>query len=100
MPGKQLKKAEVVGKRIYLRLLEPADSEEFIVLNRASRSFHRGLASPPVRADQFDALLERSRRPDTICFVMCRVDDDAIVGSINLSQIFLVILVPSQPLAA
>jgi [ribosomal protein S5]-alanine N-acetyltransferase len=88
MPGKKLRKAEVVGKRIYLRFLEAADSEEFIALNRASRSFHRGLASPPVRADQFEALLERCRRPDMICFLMCRVDDGAIVGSINLSQIF------------
>ena len=88
MPGKKLRKAEMVGKRIYVRFLEAADSEEFIALNRASRSFHRGLASPPVRADQFHALLDRCRRPDMTCFLICRVEDGAIVGSINLSQIF------------
>ena len=88
MTHKQLRKAEAVGKRIYLRFLEAADAEEFIALNRASRSFHRGLASPPVRVDQYDALLESCRRPDMICFLMCRVEDGAIVGSINLSQIF------------
>ena len=88
MPRKQLRKAEVVGKRIYLRPLEANDAAEFIALNRASKNFHRGLVSPPVRAEQFQTLLERCRRPDMICFLMCRVADDAIVGSINLSQIF------------
>ena len=88
MPRKQLRKAEAIGKRIYLRPLEANDAAEFIALNRVSKNFHRGLVSPPVRADQFDALLERCRRPDMICFLMCRVDDGTIVGSINLSQIF------------
>jgi ribosomal-protein-alanine N-acetyltransferase len=88
MQGKKLGKAEVIGKRICLRFLEAADSEELLALNRASRSFHRGLVSPPVRSDQFEALLERCRRPDMVCFLICRVDDGAIVGSVNLSQIF------------
>jgi ribosomal-protein-alanine N-acetyltransferase len=88
MPRKKLRKAEMRGKRIYLRPLEANDAAEFIALNRASQNFHRGLASPPVRADQFHALLERCRRPDMICFLICRVEDGAIVGSITLSQIF------------
>ena len=82
------RKAEVLGKRVYLALLAAGDAEEFIALNLASRRFHRGLASPPVRAEQFQAQLERSRQPDSVCFVICRTDDDAILGAINLSQIF------------
>lgn len=88
MHGKQPGKAEIVGKRIYLRPPEAADAEEFIALNRASSRFHRGLASPPIRPEDFDLLLERCRRPDMMCLLICRVDDRAIVGSINLSQIF------------
>lgn len=88
MRGKQPRKAEVLGKRVYLALMKAGDAEEFMALNRASLSFHRGLANPPVRREQFRAQLERSRRSDAACFVICRIDDDAIVGAINLSQIF------------
>jgi len=88
LQAKPPRKAEVLGKRIYLALLKAGDAEEFMALNRASRCFHRGLASPPIRAEQFRAQVERSRRPDTVCFVICRIDDEAIVGAINLSQIF------------
>jgi len=86
--GKQPRKAEVLGKRVYLALMKAGDAEEFMALNRASLRFHCGLASPPVRREQFRAQLERSRRSDAICFVICRIDDGAIVGAINLSQIF------------
>lgn len=88
MTGKRLRKAEVVGKRVYLRRLEGADAQEFMEVNRVSKRLHQGLVSPPVRTEQFEAMLERCLLPDTICLVVCRVDDGAIVGSINLSQIF------------
>jgi ribosomal-protein-alanine N-acetyltransferase len=88
MPSKQFRKAEAVGKRVYLRLLEANDAAEFISLNRASKDFHRGFVSPAVSDEQFQTLVERCRRPDIICFVICRVDDGTIVGSINVSQIF------------
>ena len=88
MPRMQLRKAEVVGKRVYLRRLEGLDAQEFMAVNRVSKRLHRGLVSPPVQTEQFEAMLKRCRLPDTICLVVCRVDDGAIVGSINLSQIF------------
>src|SRR5262245_39262861 len=88
MTRKHASKAALVGQRIYLRPLESRDAAEFIALNRASQRFHRGLASPPLRAEEFRAALERCARPDMVCFLMCRMDDGAIVGSINLSQIF------------
>jgi ribosomal-protein-alanine N-acetyltransferase len=87
MPRKQLGKAERVGKRIYLRPLEANDASEFIALNRASTKFHRGFVSPAVSAEQFQTLIERCSRPDIICFLICRVDDGAIVGAINVSHI-------------
>lgn len=83
------KNGTIVGKRIFLRAPTREDSEEFIALNRASTRLHRGLVSPPTLPAQFTAFLKRSRGADSACFLLCRVDDGAIVGSINLSQIFL-----------
>ncbi len=79
----------LVGKKVFLRFPTRRDTEEFIALNRASTRLHRGLRSPPTRPIQFDAFVKRSRRADSKSFLICRVQDRAIVGSINLSQIFL-----------
>lgn len=81
--------ALVKGKTVYLRKPSARDAREFVALNRASAELHRGLVSPPVTAAQFAAFLERSRRRDTACFLLCRAEDRRIVGAINLSQIFM-----------
>jgi [ribosomal protein S5]-alanine N-acetyltransferase len=82
------KKPVVVGTKIYLRFPETDDLKEFIALNRASKRFHSGLASPPTQPDEFHALLSRCRNDDFVCFLVCRIEDGAIAGAINLSQIF------------
>ena len=91
MPGSnnELGNAVVAGKRVYLRTPTRRDLKEFLTLNRASTELHRGLVSPPIQTTQFTAFLERCRRTDAACFFICRVEDRRIVGSINLSQIFL-----------
>jgi ribosomal-protein-alanine N-acetyltransferase len=90
-PSEKAKKKEgsVVGKRILLRTPTRHDSEEFIKLNRGSTRLHRGLVSRPTLPAHFTAFLKRSREADTACFLICRIEDGAIIGSINLSQIFL-----------
>lgn len=88
MNEKKLRNAESVGKNIYLRFLSPEDRVEFISLNQASKGLHRGLASPPTTPEQFQKFIERCRQADSVCFLLCRLEDGAIVGSINLSQIF------------
>jgi ribosomal-protein-alanine N-acetyltransferase len=88
MSKKKPRKAEIVGKQIYLRQLEQSDLQELTSLNRRSKRLHRGFVSPPTRPDQFNATLERSRRGESCCLVICHLDDDAIVGSINLNQIY------------
>ena len=88
MNAKKLRNAETVGKRIYLRFPAQKDLGEFISLNRASKDIHRGLVSPPTRPEQFQNFIQRCRKADSVCFLMCRVEDGVIVGSINLSQIF------------
>ena len=84
----KLNDAAVIGERVFLRYPSVRDLGEFITLNRASTRLHRGLASPPTRPEQFHAFLKRCRRTDCECFLICRMEDDAIVGTINLSQIF------------
>jgi len=83
------RRAAVVGTRVYLRIPNKRDMDEFLTLNRASTQLHRGLVSPPTNPTQFTAFLKRCRRADCACFLICRVADGKIVGAINLSQIFL-----------
>lgn len=81
--------AVITGKVVYLKKPLRRDAEEFIALNRASQKLHRGFVSPPSSPAEFTSYLERSRRTDTACFLICRATDHTIVGAINLSQIFM-----------
>jgi ribosomal-protein-alanine N-acetyltransferase len=83
-----MKKAAISGERVFLRSPTSRDREEFIALNRASVALHRALVSPPTQPQQFSDFLKRSQQADFVCFLICRVEDGAIIGSINLSQIF------------
>jgi [ribosomal protein S5]-alanine N-acetyltransferase len=56
--------------------------------NRDGIRLHRGLMAPPTSPNECAAFIKKSRRADCVCFFICRVEDGAIVGSINLSQIF------------
>ena len=79
----------ITGKRVGLRHPCEADRAQFLALNRASTRLHRGLVSPPKTADEFKSYLEFSHRDDCQSFLISQLADDAIVGSITLSQIFL-----------
>ena len=79
--------ARDVFAKVFLRAPSKRDAGEFIALNRASRRLHRGLVSPPVEPEQFEAFLKRCRRADSACFLVCRVEDGRVVGSVSLSQI-------------
>lgn len=82
-------KTNVVGERVLLRRPTVQDLEEFITLNRASTRLHRSLVSPPTRPEEFHDFLTRCGRDDCECFLICRREDVAVVGTINLSQILL-----------
>jgi ribosomal-protein-alanine N-acetyltransferase len=74
---------------VYIRAPRPQDRDEFISLNRASIDFYRGLTSTITTPQQFTAYLSRCKQDDFEGFLVCRIKDEALVGSINLSQIFL-----------
>ncbi len=76
------------GKKVWLRPPKAEDFEEFTAMNLASRRFHKGLANPPLDRKAFDAFLLRNKFETNECFLICRKDDNAIAGMINLSQIF------------
>jgi ribosomal-protein-alanine N-acetyltransferase len=78
----------IVGEKVFLRSPKKSDQAEFTALNWASKRFHRGLLSPPTTPEQFSNFLRKSRREDSRCLLICRTADDAIIGAINLSQIF------------
>src|SRR5687768_10531165 len=79
--------ADIVGRRIFLRTPKIRDLEEFIALNRASVRLHRNLVSPPKQAEDFIAYLKKCRQASSVCFLIHRLEERAIIGSINLSQI-------------
>ena len=80
--GKLLK-----GERVLLRPPRSSDVDEFIALNEASVDLHRGLVSAPVRPQQFQEYLKKSRQSDCEYFLICHKQSRAIIGSINLSQV-------------
>ncbi len=76
------------GERAFIRRGRNADAEEFTQLMRESRGLHRPWSFPPVREEEFTALVARSRADDFELFLLCRREDGRILGFFNLSQIF------------
>ncbi|HET7152697.1 MAG TPA: GNAT family protein [Candidatus Kapabacteria bacterium] len=76
------------GKRVALRYPHPGDGKEFTALNRASKDFYDCWVSPPVTQKQFKQYLERCAQTTVEGLLVCKADDGAIMGAINLSQIF------------
>jgi ribosomal-protein-alanine N-acetyltransferase len=75
------------GSRVFLRAPVASDRKEFVSLMRASRSFHKPWASAPTDDDRFAAYLVDAQRPDFEAMLVCRIEDVAILGFFNLSQI-------------
>ncbi|NJN17517.1 MAG: GNAT family N-acetyltransferase [Oscillochloris sp.] len=74
--------------RIYLRPPAPDDAATLIALNRQSIEHYQPWVNPPLDEAQFAGYLERSARADTAALLICRNPDNALLGVINLSQIF------------
>jgi len=58
-----------------------------VALNRRSRRFHAGRATPPCDAAAFRALLRRNRNSPYQYWLIIRRADEAILGAIEVSQI-------------
>jgi ribosomal-protein-alanine N-acetyltransferase len=73
--------------RLYLRTPRRSDRDEFVSLMRISRAFHSPWATAPTDNDRFAAYLADARRADFEAMLLCRAEDEAIIGFFNLSQI-------------
>jgi len=75
------------SKLVYLRRPQAQDAARFCALMRASKRFHRTWVQPPLTLTEFAGYLKRNHQPDFIGLLVCRCEDDDIVGVFNLSQI-------------
>ena len=75
------------GRRAYIRAPRASDRDEFLRLARASRELHRPWVRAPETPREFEAYLTRCGNPADRCFLVCRRDDEALVGIYNISQI-------------
>ena len=84
-----------VGERVYLRRPRPADRASFLAAVKASRNLHASWVRTPATAARFARYVRRfadrkSRRFSAATHVgilACRIEDDALVGVFNLSEI-------------
>jgi [ribosomal protein S5]-alanine N-acetyltransferase len=77
-----------VGRRVFLCSPTVRHRDELLALIKASRATLRPWVAPPASRAAFGAYLRRSRRPTERAFLVCRIEDRAIAGVINVSQIF------------
>lgn len=77
------------ASRVFLREPGPLDRDEFLERVHASRRLHRHWAYPPDTPERYASLLRRAGAPSERVRLICRREDEAIVGVANLSQILL-----------
>ena len=73
---------------MYLRRPAETDLDELVEKYRNSRQLFKGFASPHFDRAAFDRMLAAAGSDTIETFLICRADDNAIVGTITLSQIF------------
>jgi [ribosomal protein S5]-alanine N-acetyltransferase len=73
--------------RVVLRTPTAADQDEFIARMRASRAVHRPWIAMPETPERYAHYVARVQDPRTAMFLACRVEDGAIVGFLNISEI-------------
>ncbi|MBK0394395.1 GNAT family N-acetyltransferase [Ramlibacter algicola] len=75
--------------RVVLRSPTRRDANEFLAAVRASRALHRGWVHPPATREAYITFLERMLEPGQKPFLVCRRDDGAFVGVVNLTNVVL-----------
>ena len=74
-------------QRTYLRAVVGRDRRELLALAASSRELHAPWIAPPMTPHMFKIYLRRTQRDDHCGFVVCRREDDEIVGVINVNNI-------------
>ena len=76
------------SRKVYLRHPERSDLDELTERYRNSSELFKGFASTRFDSDTLQRLLDSNQADATETFVICRAEDQTIVGTITLSQIF------------
>lgn len=76
-----------MGSRVFLREVTSQDKAEFLALMRCSRHLHEPWISPPITDSAFRGYLDRAQSHDHEAQLICRSEDRAIVGVININNI-------------
>ena len=72
---------------MFIRPPSPDDEKAFLGAMRASVELHRPWLYAPLEPLDFLAYLERAARPTSAFHLACLLEDSAIVGFINISEI-------------
>lgn len=72
---------------VYLRHPTRFDRDEFLQLMLTSRRLHHPWLQPPLTEAGFRLYLARMERDDHAGFLLCRRDDHAIAGVVNLNNL-------------
>ena len=75
--------------RILLRSPTADDATAFVAAVRASGRLHRPWVDPPGTRAAFLDYLQRMDAPGQHAFLVCRLDDGALVGVVNLTNVVL-----------
>lgn len=84
-----MRRAVATAPSTYLRRPTVADADEFVARARESRSHLRPFVHAAEDTSAYRGWIARDDRPDTAQFLVCRRDDDAIAGFVNLNTIVL-----------
>lgn len=75
------------GERVYLRRPVAADRDAFLAAVAASRELHHPWVYPPTTRQGFDLYLAHGDSAMVERFFVCRSDDDAVAGFVNLNNV-------------
>lgn len=75
------------GPRVFIRPVARGDRAELLAMNRASRSFHHPWVAAPATAAAVERYAARFAAPDHAAIAVCRREDGAIAGIVNVSHI-------------
>jgi [ribosomal protein S5]-alanine N-acetyltransferase len=74
--------------RVIMRGPQEGDAEAYLAAMRASRRLHRPWIVAPTDREGWDRLVARHASPDVEVLLAVRREDDTVVGTFVLSQIF------------
>ncbi|MDQ6631736.1 MAG: GNAT family N-acetyltransferase [Verrucomicrobiota bacterium] len=83
----QSEKCRLKGRKIFLRSPINEDCSEFLTLIKKSTPIYSALNCPIKRKGQFEDYLQRCLADDYFGFLICRNEDNIILGNINLFNI-------------